>query len=267
MPIFNTKQHNTCIAFTNLPNEVIYSILQYLTIPDLLMVLKLLNKRLSQSAQQILLHKLNTEPSSCSLRLRFDQENQWRFIVDFKFSKATTSHNGTPRLLFIPIKPVSVRMYSSKFLRRPMLHKASLVGPSFSHQEERLSSNMIKSPIGFDIKRVGHGVQVQQEVLFKYKVSKAPENVIKTRSGERWVEPFELECSFEFLCQTRNKILQRVFHILHKPMKVEEDDLFTTSSSYSVSETKRLYSFDKSIRTELMPIIGGLNTSTMETSF
>ncbi|KAI8054899.1 hypothetical protein BDF21DRAFT_431295 [Thamnidium elegans] len=262
MALFNTKQVNRGVI-TLLPNEVIYTILRYVSIPDLLIMTRLLNQRISCLAHQVLLEKL-TSTKDCHLRLCFDQENHWRFTVDFKFTRATKT-----RLAFTPVKSVSLRMYTSKFLRKPILHKVSFVGPDFTIENEHLASNLIKSPISFDIKQVGLQQQVYaQQVLFAFKVTRTPENVIKARSGERWVEPLGFECSFEFLAQTKNKI-QKVFDILHnKPVRRQIDGkAFTTSTSYSVMETRKLYPFEKSMRLELMPIIGGLHTSTTEISY
>ncbi|KAG2211595.1 hypothetical protein INT47_008691 [Mucor saturninus] len=255
-------------ALMRLPNEVIISILQKLSIPDLLLTCQLQNIRFHTLAKKVLVQKL-VKTKDCHLRLCFDQENHWRFTVDFKFTKATQT-----RLAFTPVKPVSVRMYNSKLLRRPILHKASLVGPDFVVENPYLVHNLIRSPLSLDIKETGlHQHHYAQGAFLAYQITKTPENMVKARAGERWVEPLGFECSFDFLSQTK-KMMQRVFDTLHnKPVRRQIDGVsFTasarlpqTSKSYAVAEIGGLWqkkfhygTSDKNTNNTLLPILGGL---------
>lgn len=282
--VFHAKQVNLSSkkcgvnALMKLPNEVIISILQNLSIPDLLLISNIQNQRFHTLAKKVLVQKLSIT-KNCHLRLCFDQESHWRFTVDFKLTKATNT-----RLAFTPVKQVSVRMYNSKLLRRPILYKASLVGPDFVIDNHHLVYNLIKSPISIDIKETGlHQHHYQQGTFLAYQISKTPENIVKARPGERWVEPLGFECSFDFLYQTK-KMIQRVFDTLHnKPTRRQIDNKsFTTSSklpqtskNYAVAEIgglwQKKYHFlspsDKLNRTTLLPIIGGLTATTLDTPY
>lgn len=270
--VFHAKQVNLSSkkcgvnALMRLPNEVIICILQNLSIPDLLITSQLQSARFHTLAKKVLVQKLSLV-KNCHLRLCFDQENHWRFTVDFKLTKATNT-----RLAFTPVKQVSVRMYNSKLLRRPILHKAVLVGPDFVIDNPYLVHNLIKSPISMDIKETGlHQHHYAQGAFLAYQITKTPENMVKARAGERWVEPLGFECSFDFLCQTK-KMMQRVFDTLHnKPTRRQIDGVSFTASaklpqnskSYAVAEIGGLWqkkyshgSSDK--RSTLIPILGGL---------
>jgi hypothetical protein len=264
-------------ALMKLPNEVIITILQHLSIPDLLTITILLNYRIHTLAKKVLVDKLSVS-NNCHLRLCFDQEHHWRFTVDFKLTKAINT-----RLAFTPVKQVSVRMYTSKLLRRPNLYKASLVGPDFAIESDHLLNNLIKSPISLDIKETGlHQKRFQQQnISLAYQITKTPEHMVKERPGERWVEPLGFECSFDFLCQTK-KMIQRVFDTLHnRPTRRQIDNRsFTTSSrlptssrNHAVAEIGGLWQqkyhylspSEKLVATELIPIIGGFTTTVLDT--
>jgi hypothetical protein len=285
MPItvFNAKQSSTnqgrCLS--DLPNEVIIVILQNLTIPDILNIARLLNYRLRTLANTILVEKL-LNADNCHLRLCFDQENHWRFTTDFKLTKATET-----RLAFTPVEPTSVPMYTSKLLRRPLLYKACLVGPDFVDLSDSLVHNLIKSPLALNIKEIGlhqqHYALKQRKssLFFAYRVSKTPENIVKARPGERWIEPLGFECAYDFLGQPK-RMIQRVFDSLHsRPTRRQIDGRSYTSSSRlplqgqrnTVAEIGGLWQqkyqyispIEKLTRTNMMPIIGGLTASTMDT--
>ncbi|KAL9540785.1 hypothetical protein PS6_010596 [Mucor atramentarius] len=276
--IFNNQKYRPLQCgektLSHFPNEVIIAILQNLSIPDILTMSLILNSRLRTLTRKVLVEKL-LDSSKCHLRLCFDQENHWRFTVDFKLTKATET-----RLAFTPVKQVSVRMYTSKLLRKPILYKASLVGPDFVEANDSLLSSL---PL--DIKDTGlhqhHYNTKQQRVFLAYDITKTPQDVIKERPGERWVEPLGFECSFDFLSQPK-KLMQRVFDTLHnKPTRRQIDNkLFTTSSrlptnsqQFAVAEAggwwQQKYHYmspaEKSMRAQVMPIIGGLTASTLDT--
>lgn len=283
--IFNTKRSPpnkgkaTCLS--DLPNEVIIVILQNLTIPNILNIARLLNFRLRTLANEVLVEKL-LNMDNCHLRLSFDQENHWRFTTDFKLTKATKT-----RLAFTPVETASVPMYTSKLLRRPLLYRACLVGPDFVDLSDSLVHNLIKSPLTLDIKELGlhqqHYALKQQKstLLFAYRVSKTPENIVKARPGERWVEPLGFECAYDFLGQPK-RMIQRVFDGLHnRPIRRQIDGRSNTCSSRlslqgqrnTVAEIGGLWQqkyqymspIEKFTRTNMMPIIGGFTTSTMDT--
>lgn len=168
-------------------------------------------------------------------------------------------------------------MYTAKLLCRPVLYKASLVGPEFDHESYQLVHNLTKSPISFDVKGLGlhqHHHQ-QQRTFLAYQVIKTPENAVKARPGERWVEPLGFECNFNFLCQTK-KMIHRVFDTLHnKPTRRQIDHQSFTASSRTPTLSSNVgglyqqkYQFlspsDKLMRTEYNPMIGGLQASTMD---
>jgi hypothetical protein len=283
--IFNPKQSSrneirvTCLS--DLPSEVIIVILQNLTIPDILNIARLLNYRLRTLANKILVEKLlNT--NHCHLRLCFDQENRWRFTVDFKLIKATET-----RLAFKPVKPTNALMYTSKLLRRPLLYKACLIGPDFVDFSDSLVHNLIKSSLTLDIKELGlhqqHYTLKQQKssLFFAYRVSKLPVNIVKARPGERWIEPLGFECAYDFLGQPK-RMIQRIFDSLHnRPTRRQIDGRSYTSSSRLPSQGQRntvaeigglwqqkyqyMSPIEKFTRTNMMPIIGGLTASTTDT--
>ncbi|KAI8645096.1 hypothetical protein BD408DRAFT_441184 [Parasitella parasitica] len=267
-------------TLSQFPNEVIITILQYLSIPDLLTMSLILNYKLRILTRKVLAEKL-LDTSNCLLRLCFDQENRWRFTVDFKLTKTTDS-----RLAFTPVKPVSVRMYTSRLLRKPTLYKACLVGPDFAEANDALLvHNLLKSSLSLDIKDIGihkhHHNSRQQRVFIAYKITKTPQDETKQRPGERWVEPLGFECHFEFLARPK-KIIHRVFDTLHnKPTRRQIDGrLFTTSSRLpansqrnAVAETgdwwqqkyQHMSPVERSMRVQMVPIIGGLTASTLDT--
>lgn len=283
--IFYSKQVNATSKcgvkheLMKLPNEVLDCTLQFLSIPDLITITLLHNKRLYTLAKNIILQKLK-ETDNCRLRLYFDQESHWRYTVDFKFVKAAHT-----RLAFVPIDEASLRLYTSKLLRRPVLFKVALVGPEFDHDNYQHLHNLIKSPISFDVKTLGlhKNHHQQQQTFLAYEVTKTPENEVKARPGERWVQPLGFECNFSFLCQTK-KIIHRVFDTLHnKPARRQIDHQSFTASSRTpalsrnsnVGEIGGLYQqkyhflspSDKLMRTEYNPMIGGLQASTMDSPF
>ncbi|CEP12974.1 hypothetical protein [Parasitella parasitica] len=265
------------ITLCKFPNEIIIAILQHLSIPDLLIMFLILNCKLRTLTRKVLVEKL-LDTDKCHLRLCFDQENRWRFTLDFKLAKTTDS-----RLAFTPFEPVSVRMYTSRLLRKPNLYKACLVGPDFAEANDALLvNNLIKSSLSLDIKDVCiHQHQYnskQHRVFFAYQTHKTPQDVIKQRPGERWVEPLGFECSFDFLAQPK-KMIHRVFNTLHnKPTRRQIDSkLFTTSSRLPTSSQQNAVAevgnwwqqkyqhmspVEESMRVKMMPIIGGLTTST-----
>ncbi|KAL9537865.1 hypothetical protein MBANPS3_011391 [Mucor bainieri] len=274
--IFNNQKYQPLQCgvktLSHFPNEVIIAILQNLSIPDILTMSLILNYRLRTLTRKVLVEKL-LDSSKCHLRLCFDQESRWRFTVDFKLTKATET-----RLAFTPVKQVSVRMYTSKLL-------PSLVGPDFGEANDALLvHNLIKSSLSLDIKDTGLHQQhysSKQQVFLAYDITKTPQDVIKERPGERWVEPLGFECSFDFLAQPK-KMMQRVFDTLHnKPTRRQIDSkLFTTSSrlptnsqQFAVAEAggwwQQKYHYmspvAKSMRAQMMPIIGGLTASTLDT--
>ncbi|KAI8968559.1 hypothetical protein BDF20DRAFT_897058 [Mycotypha africana] len=203
-------------GFCRLPNEVLLSICQYLSVPDILNLLYQSNKQLQTVVKSVLINRLLHQDNCCLLRLCFDQESHWRFTVDFKLTKATEG-----RLSFAPVNQISLRMYTSKLLRKPVLYKAYLVGPDFmtdtsSTTYQSLVDNLIKSSLPLHIKEVGlhqEHYPTKQNLSLSYKISKTPSNEPKIRPGERWVEPTGFECSFSFLSQQKNRI-QRVMDTL-----------------------------------------------------
>jgi hypothetical protein len=274
--IFNSKQINDntkCVlnALMKLPNEVIICALQYLSIPDLINASLVLNRRVHTLAKEVLLDKM-LKVDNCHLRLFINQENYWKYTIDFKLTKITDT-----RLAFTPVEQTSIRLYTSKLLRRPALYKASLVGPDFANESGRLVGNLIKSPIPFSVKEIGlhkHHYQ-QQHTFLAYQASKTPENQIKARPGERCVEPLGFECSFNFLCQPK-KMIHKMFDTLHnKPTRRQIDDKSFTSSSRNknIAEIGGLYQqkyhflspSEKLDRAEFNPFVGGLTASTMDT--
>lgn len=276
--IFNTKQVNVNTkcgenALMKLPNEVIICILQHLSIPDLISTSLLLNRRIHTLAKEILLEKMLKDSNNCHLRLFIDQENHWKYTVDFKLTKVSNT-----RLAFTPVnQDTSIRLYTSKLLRRPVLYKACLVGPDFVSEGGHLICNLLKSPISFNVKEIGlhkHHYQ-QQHTFLAYQTSKTPENEVKARPGERWVELLGFECFFSFLCQPK-KMIHKVFDTLHnKPTRRQIDDKSFTSSSRNNNNIGGLYQqkyhflspSDKLARADMNPFIGGLTASTMDTPF
>lgn len=239
MQIFHAKtstKKRGVNVLNKLPNEVIASILSHLSIPDLLSILRLPWSRIHTLAKEVLVTKM-VDTDNCRLRLYFDQESHWRFTVDMKLLQATER-----RLAFVPVDPsnLNMYMYHSKVLRRPNLYKVSLVGSDFAidnDDQQLLVDNLLgnKQP-SLDIKDYGvyqknHQINKLHNILMAYRIDKVPESRVKARSGERVFRPLGFECSFDFLCQTKNT-MQRVFDSLHaKPTKRQIDHRTVTRTS------------------------------------
>ncbi|KAI9027526.1 hypothetical protein CLU79DRAFT_739588 [Phycomyces nitens] len=201
------------VDLRQLPNEVISRVLSFLSIPDLLSVC-LVNPRLYLLAIPILVSRLR-DTRECHLRLFFDQESRWRYTVDMVLIKATTS-----KFTFVPIDTsASLRMFSSKVLRNPVLSKVAWAGKEFQSISQPISHNFLSRSLSLDIKQTGHCFKTTElknkyPFSFTHSVFNTPQNTIKARPGERWVVPQMFECDPLFLCQ-RKGVWTRLFQTLH----------------------------------------------------
>ncbi|KAI8086890.1 uncharacterized protein B0P05DRAFT_532792 [Gilbertella persicaria] len=107
-------------------------------------------------------------------------------------------------------------MYTSMLLCKPSLCRISLIGPDILMHKKYVNDNLMRSSVSLNVKELEMIEQYvpKQHLCFVYKVTKVPKHQIKTRPGERWVEPLELECSVDFLSKPKC-IIQRVFDHLH----------------------------------------------------
>ncbi|KAL0074887.1 hypothetical protein J3Q64DRAFT_1757621 [Phycomyces blakesleeanus] len=197
-----------------LPNEVISRVLSFLPVPDLLSVC-LVNPRFYLLAIPILVSRLR-DTRECHLRLFFDQESRWRYTVDMVLIKATTS-----KFTFVPIDAsASLRLFSSKILRNPVLSKVAWAGKSFQSMSQPISQNFLSRSISLNIKQAGHCFKTtdpknkKYSFTFTHSVFNTPENTVKARPGERWVVPQLFECDPLFVCQRKGG-WTRLFETLH----------------------------------------------------
>ncbi|KAI9472011.1 MAG: hypothetical protein EXX96DRAFT_582584 [Benjaminiella poitrasii] len=289
MHIFSTSKNpkssssiSPCLLL-NLPNELILSIFRFLCLHDTLKLIALLqtrNSRLIGLLRNALVEQLLTTPNA-RLKLCFDQENRWKCTMDFKFTHLSR-HRST--LIFRPIETnLSVPMYTSRLLCRPVLHRVHLVCPCCGTQQDNfLAENLVRSPFPLDVKEVGlHNSSLgHKDVSMNYHVSKTPRHRVPIRPGERWVQLAGFECSFEFLAQPKG-LLQRVFDSLHSSATLssrqqqQNSSAFFTFSARFLSQYSQEQSPSKSnngrkgkksmlIKKEMMPIIGGLSTTTLD---
>ncbi|CAG8514001.1 8953_t:CDS:2 [Ambispora leptoticha] len=220
------------ITLNSFPNEILLLILQNLDIITLLSVCNV-SKRFHQ-VSVVALESRFAEPN-LRLHLGFEQEQKWRFNVDFKFSHVNTQ---TGNLVFRPIKQqTSLRLFHSPLLRNPSISKISLscrqisssksLKPKSSsnslrnlpstnahhnnHHVLKLDTNFLQKSCKFAIKscgeqeqqrdvyRIGHGSKhLQVSYSFKYTVETAPPTIRKLRGGERWITPISFECPASF---------------------------------------------------------------------
>lgn len=219
--------------FKEIPNEIILNILKNLNSIDLLnLCLIKLDERIKNLINKVLIEKLST----VRLRVSITQEHNWQYTVDFQLKKGS---NDSSRLEFIPVAMNTdiIRLYNSKFLRKPLLMKATLL----LDDNKYLKNNLFKSSLSFPIKDVGmqQVCDQQQKTVFKYHVTKTPKHVIKVRPGERFIEPVGFECPIEFLSQPKT-ILQKLSNYLntnHKAQLVEMSQFYNKQHYQGASTT------------------------------
>lgn len=227
-----------------LPSEIIINVFRHLALIDLLNVsLIKLNDKIKLLLNQVLLEKLST----VRLRLFFNQENNWKYTLDFQLEKYTAS-----RLAFTPVTvlPEPIRLYTSKLLRKPSLTRVSLLLDGGSYNNKHLRNNLMRSSLSLNIKEAGtyqKAYDQQQKVLFVYNVRKTPNYMTKVRPGERFVDPLGFECPFEFLAQPKSK-LEKLADFLHnRPTNYVYHPASSTAaakicnSNYQLSEIGQFY--------------------------
>ncbi|KAJ8657725.1 hypothetical protein O0I10_006540 [Lichtheimia ornata] len=204
-------------SFNNIPNELVLHILRQLGLRDLL-VISVVNTRLYHIGVQALAEYLASPPPSspppsrspflCSalkghaspsrLRLFFDQESRWQFSIDMIFEKH--ENNNGSMFIFVPVEPgLSFQMFSSKVLRKPSLYRVSLLDESPAGDADIMVLDSIMSkPLKLDIKYAltqQYDKRVDgQSAMFSYKVHDTPTHRLKSRPGERWMQPISFQC-------------------------------------------------------------------------
>jgi hypothetical protein len=205
----HTSELSTTAGIDNLPNEILLRVLTHLPTPDLLHTAKL-NRRFYHLAAKTLVLRLAARPDALRLRAHFEQESRWKFSVDMQLLAIDESG----RFKFAPIQPKAMRLFESKMLRSPTMHKLSIIGTDFDGLSLNIPESLIPKSQSLPLKELGQhritssyrrlvsNVATTQTSLV-YNVTKTPQELTKVRSGERWVTPILFECPMIFLCQAR----------------------------------------------------------------
>ncbi|CDH48620.1 predicted protein [Lichtheimia corymbifera JMRC:FSU:9682] len=203
-------------SFSTIPNELVLHILRQLGLHDLL-VISVVNTRLYHIGLQALAEYLASSSSSPSppsspsflllnthtsprLRFFFDQESRWQFSIDMVFEKHENNNNGS-MFIFVPVQQgLSFQMFSSKVLRKPSLYRISLLdeSPVDDAEDIMVLDSIMSKPLKLDIKQAC-GQQYDKHVdgqfaIFSYKVHNTPTHRLKSRPGERWMQPLSFQC-------------------------------------------------------------------------
>ncbi|CDS03439.1 hypothetical protein LRAMOSA00841 [Lichtheimia ramosa] len=195
--------------FNTIPNELVLHILRQLGLHDLLAI-SVVNTRFYHVGLQALAEYLAPRSSSLNshtnprLRFFFEQESRWQFSIDMIFEKL---ENNGPMFIFVPVQQgLSFQMFSSKVLRKPNLYQISLLDESPEQDQDIMVLDSIMSkPLKLDIKQAS-GQQYDKHVdgelaVFSYKVHNVPTHRLKSRPGERWMQPVSFHCDpWWFLC-------------------------------------------------------------------
>ncbi|KAI7883442.1 hypothetical protein K492DRAFT_205409 [Lichtheimia hyalospora FSU 10163] len=193
-------------SFSIIPNELVLHILRQLGLHDLL-VISVVNTRLYHVGLQALAEYLAPPQHSQSLlldahtnpRLRFffNQESRWQFSIDMIFEKQERSGS---MFTFVPVQQgLSFQMFSSKVLRKPNLYQISLLDESSGQEDTDIMvlDSIMSKPLKLDIKQAC-GMQYDKYVdgqlaIFSYKVHNTPTHRLKSRTGERWMQPVSFQ--------------------------------------------------------------------------
>ena len=200
------QQSSDSSSFSIIPNELVLHILRQLGLHDLLAI-SVVNTRLYHVGLQALAEYLTPPQHTQSLlldahtnpRLRFffDQESRWQFSIDMIFEK---QENSGSMFTFVPVQQgLSFQMFSSKVLRKPNLYRISLLDESSGQEDTDIMvlDSIMSKPLKLDIKSCG--MQYDKHVdgqlaIFSYKVHNTPTHRLKSRPGERWMQPVSFQC-------------------------------------------------------------------------
>lgn len=230
-------QHNHQPSLESLPNELLLRVLSHLNTPDLLHSAKL-NVRFHQLSAKTLVSRITTRPDSLRLRAFFEQESKWKFTVDLQL--VAIDHYG--RFQFAPVDSMVMRLFESKFLRSPSLHRMSIVGKDFDGLTLDMPENLLPKSKSLPLKEYGQhrlvstysrlvSEMASTQTALVYTVSKTPNAVEKVRSGERWVTPVRFECPLLFLCQARPAMTKVMDKLNARPTRRGLDGRSSTHSA------------------------------------
>ncbi|CAG8510955.1 7809_t:CDS:1 [Paraglomus brasilianum] len=198
-------------SLLSLPNEILHMIFEMLDIASLFAVsdtCKLFNLLSYEYIIQ------SFESPELTLRLSFNQEYKLKPQVEFHFSHVDESSNN---LVFKPTTQKQIKFYNSAVVHKPTLYNAALT--TDNNEVSRLSKeNFLQKASPLSIKNYGtfnetHKIHRDNHPLsytFKYTVSTTPENIARTRSGERWVTPEEFSCPIDFF-YPQGKSISKIF--------------------------------------------------------
>ncbi|GAB5586351.1 hypothetical protein Unana1_01251 [Umbelopsis nana] len=224
-------------SIETLPNEILLRILTYLPTPELLHTVKL-NRRFHQLSANTLVLRLAARPDALRLRAYFEQESRWKFSIDMQLIAIDQSG----KFKFAPVEPMAMRLFESKMLRSPTMHKLSIVGTDFDGLSLNMPENLLPKGKSIPLKEIGQhrltstysrlvpNITTTQTALI-YTVSKTPEHLLKARAGERWVTPILFECPLTFLCQSRPAITKVMDKLNARPMRRGLDGRNSTKSA------------------------------------
>jgi hypothetical protein len=224
-------------SLERLPNELLLRVLTYLDTPDLLHSAKL-NVRFHQLSAKTLVSRITARPDSLRLRAFFEQESRWKFSVDLQL----VAIDQYGRFQFAPVESMVMRLFESKFLRSPSLHRISVVGEDFDGVALDMPENLLPKAKSLPLKECGQHRLVSTysrlvtemsstQTTLVYTVSKTPSTIEKVRSGERWVTPLRFECPLLFLCQARPTMTKVMDKLNARPMRRGLDGRSSTHSA------------------------------------
>ncbi|KAI8997575.1 hypothetical protein BDB01DRAFT_45552 [Pilobolus umbonatus] len=233
-----------------LPDELITCIFQLLPLPDLFNLNVISNARINRLVKSAILNKLYLSGTH-HLRIHFHHHVDEDVYVDF-----VLTHMTDIRLVFTPVNKRIVNVV----LKKALLQTAYLIGPDFDKNGCYL--NLITSSFVTDIRQEGsHNVECKDHVSFNYSVFNTPDNIINTRSSVKWIEPTRIACPIEFLCQPRKSTQLIMCDTPSKPLHPKRFNRSITSNHRSHQHS----SLHSIIRRSIMPIIGGLTTTSTST--
>ncbi|KAI8581414.1 hypothetical protein K450DRAFT_232959 [Umbelopsis ramanniana AG] len=232
----HSSELSTTAGIDTLPNELLLRVLTHLPTPDLLHLAKL-NRRFYHLSAKTLVLRLAARPDALRLRAHFEQESRWKFSVDMQL----TAIDETGRFKFAPIQPMAMRLFESKMLRSPTMHKLSIIGTDFDGLSLNVPESLIPKSQTLPLKELGqHRITstynrlvanvASTQTALVYNVTKTPEEFTKVRSGERWVTPILFECPMIFLCQARPGITKMMDKLNARPVGRGIDGRHSTQS-------------------------------------
>ncbi|CAG8543934.1 1163_t:CDS:1 [Paraglomus occultum] len=225
VPITNTaaavvSKKAFTLSLLSLPNEILLIIFEMLDIASLFAVSDTCTLFNALSCEFII---QSFQSPDVTLRLSFNQEYKLKPHVEFQFSHFDKK---THNLVFKPTTEKTIKFYNSAVVRKPTLSTAALV--TGNNETCRLAKeNFLQKASTLSIKNYGTFNEThmitrndhQSSYNILYTVSPTPENIVPTRSGERWVTPTEFSCPIEFFYPQGNSISKMIMKLFSKQRK------------------------------------------------